>query len=407
MKKIQLTLAFVVLFFGKSFSQSSQVIRHYVLQFKDIAIEEMKRTGVPASITLAQGIHETSAGQSVLVLKSNNHFGIKCKSEWKGPSVSHDDDARGECFRKYTSPMDSYRDHSDFLTSRSHYASLFKLDPTDYEGWARGLKKAGYATNPKYPQILIKLIEDYGLQDYTLIAMGEKKNIMEPEVWAKNSVEEKPKAETIVTSTAIIGEPKKVIYPLGVFKINETKVLFVPKGTSFLAVADEHKLQLNRLFDFNDMRPQDVAAKDQLVFLQRKRKTGANEVHTVVNGEDLYYIAQVEGIRMESLQAYNFLKGNMQPQVGEKLYLHGQAPAMPRLNTAAAIVSVISKSSGFAKAYDESTLEANYIVHTVQVKETMYSISKKYSVAPQDVVKWNGLQTMDLKTGQQLRIKRM
>ena len=170
MKKLQFTLALGILLAGNSFAQSSQVINEYVLRYKDIAMDEMKRTGVPAAITLAQGIHETSAGQSVLVLKSNNHFGIKCKAEWKGPSVSHDDDARGECFRKYSSPYDSYKDHSDFLATRSHYASLFKLEPTDYEGWAWGLKKAGYATNPKYPLILIKIIRDYNLQDYTLIA---------------------------------------------------------------------------------------------------------------------------------------------------------------------------------------------------------------------------------------------
>lgn len=407
MKKIQLALALAILFAGKSFSQSSQVIREYVLKFKDIAMQEMKRTGVPAAITLAQGIHETSAGQSVLVIKSNNHFGIKCKSEWTGPSVSHDDDARGECFRKYSSPFDSYKDHSDFLTSRSHYASLFKLDPTDYEAWARGLKKAGYATNPKYPQILIKLIEDYNLQDYTLIAMGEKVNGEQNEIWAKNNKEEKKSPVAEVTSTVMIGEPQKVVYPSGVFKINDTKVVFISKGTSFLAVADEYNVQVNRLFEFNDMQPQDVAAMDQLIYLQRKRKTGANEIHVVAKGEDLHQIAQIEGIRIESLQAYNFLKRNMQPQIGEKLYLHQPAPAMPRLTTATAIVSVISKSNDFAKASGENASETKFIVHTVQLKETLYSISKKYSVTPRDVANWNGLQSMDLKIGQQLRIKRM
>src|SRR5688500_11943634 len=130
MKKLQLTLlSFFTLF--KLFSQSSVVINNYIQEFKMIAIEEMQRTGVPAAITLAQGIHETSAGQSPLVIKSNNHFGIKCKSDWQGASVSHDDDARGECFRKYESPFQSYKDHSDFLVTRSHYGFLFKLDPTD------------------------------------------------------------------------------------------------------------------------------------------------------------------------------------------------------------------------------------------------------------------------------------
>ena len=392
---------------GQSFSQSPQVIKEYVLKYKDIAMEEMQRTGVPAAITLAQGIHETSAGQSVLVLKSNNHFGIKCKAEWDGPSVSHDDDARGECFRKYSSPYDSYKDHSDFLATRPHYASLFKLDPTDYEAWAWGLKKAGYATNPKYPQILIQLIRDYNLQDYTLIAMGSKQE-KQNEVWAKNNrrQEKNTNVASVVVGPAASIEPQKIIYPTGVFKINDTKVVFISKGISFLAVAEEYNVQLNRLFEFNDMHPQDVTTTDQLIYLQRKRKTGANEFHIVAIGESVYQIAQSEGIRIESLQAYNFLRGNMQPQVGEKLYLHQQAPAMPRLATAAAIVTVVTKSNDLAKA-DINTTEADYIMHSVQLKETLYSISKKYEVTPQDIVKWNGLQNIQLKTGQQLRIKKM
>ena len=141
--------------------------------------------------------------------------------------------------------------------------------------------------------------------------------------------------------------------------------------------------------------------------MQRKRKTGANEFHVVARDENIYDIAQSEGIRIESLQAYNFLKGNMQPQIGEKLYLHQQAPAMPRLTTAAAIVSVISKSNDFAKASDADTQEeSDYMQHTVRLKETIYSISKKYAVMPQDVVKWNHLQNMNLRVGQQLRIKK-
>src|SRR3954464_13828179 len=128
-------------------AQSSQTIKNYIASYKDIAIQEMQRTGVPAAITLAQGIHETSAGTSDLVVKSNNHFGIKCKSEWTGAAVYHDDDAKGECFRKYDDPFQSYRDHSDFLKNRPYYASLFQLNPTDYKAWAYGLKKAGYATN--------------------------------------------------------------------------------------------------------------------------------------------------------------------------------------------------------------------------------------------------------------------
>src|SRR5215470_3159303 len=175
-KKLTVLVVFLLSMLGKfSEAQPADAVLAYIASYKDLAIEEMQRTGIPAAITLAQGIHETEAGTSVLVKKSNNHFGIKCKDEWRGQSVSHDDDARGECFRKYPAPEDSYRDHSDFLKNRPNYASLFKLDPTDYQGWAYGLKKAGYATNPKYAQILIKLIQDYNLEDYTLIAMGKMK----------------------------------------------------------------------------------------------------------------------------------------------------------------------------------------------------------------------------------------
>ncbi|MFT4024513.1 MAG: glucosaminidase domain-containing protein [Flavihumibacter sp.] len=138
---------FALLIFIAAAAQPAAVINDYINTYRHLAIEEMKRTGVPASITLAQGIHETEAGRSELVRKSNNHFGIKCKSTWVGEKVYHDDDAEGECFRSYNDPAVSYRDHSDFLRAGARYASLFKLDPTDYKGWAHGLKKAGYATN--------------------------------------------------------------------------------------------------------------------------------------------------------------------------------------------------------------------------------------------------------------------
>src|ERR1043165_5295449 len=195
-------------------AQDPATIRAYINTYKAVAISEMQRTGVPAAIKLAQGIHETGAGTSDLVLKSNNHFGIKCKTEWEGEKVYHDDDAKGECFRKYDDPSISYRDHSDFLRNRPFYSSLFKLDPTDYEAWAFGLKKAGYATNPKYPQILIGLIHDYNLQDYTLIVLGKK--TMDPNgvEWAKNN-------ETGTTNNQIVAAPK-TIYPEGVFAINDT-----------------------------------------------------------------------------------------------------------------------------------------------------------------------------------------
>ncbi len=315
-------------------AQQQEVVKEYISRFKDLAMEEMQRTGVPAAIKLAQGIHETGAGTSQLVLKSNNHFGIKCKANWTGESVSHDDDARGECFRKYSAAEDSYRDHSDFLKNSSRYASLFTLDPTDYKGWANGLKKAGYATNPKYPAVLIKLVEDYQLQDYTLIAMGKKKNTDEGMVSAvlltekENPVDATPVAAMNSKPPITREQPG---YPEGIFNINETKVVFVKSGTSWLSVAQQYNIPLARIFEFNEMEQSEAAEKDQLVYLQRKRKTGKTDFHIVVAGETLHEIAQMQAIRLESLLEYNRLEPGMQPVIGEKLFLKSKSPDMPRV----------------------------------------------------------------------------
>ena len=403
MKKLKLSITFLSVLLGSQiFAQSSQVIKSYIETYKDIAIAEMQRTGVPAAITLAQGIHETGAGTSDLVRRSNNHFGIKCKSDWKGESVSHDDDARGECFRKYNDPYESYRDHSDFLKYRPYYTDLFKLDPTDYEGWAYGLKKAGYATNPKYPQILIKLIKDYNLQDYTMIALN--KETRDELVWASNK-EESASDEEAKTE---LNEPVEDLalrtkYPSGVFKINETKVVLVYKGTSFLKIAEEHKLNLSRLFEFNDMKPVDVAERDQLIYLQRKRKTGANEFHLVAEGETLHSIAQTEAIRIEMLAEYNLLELHMHPATGEKLHLRSRAGSMPKLKEEKKRVAEMPAAKNEIKYVENET---SFVWHVVQAKETDYSISKKYLVAIDDLMKWNELETTGLRTGQKIRINK-
>lgn len=317
-------------------AQGSPDVVAYIAQYRDAAIREMERTSVPAAITLAQGIHESQAGQSDLVQRSNNHFGIKCKSNWTGESVYHDDDKRGECFRKYESAADSYRDHSDFLRDNKRYAFLFDLDPEDYKAWAYGLKKAGYATNPRYPQLLIHLIEDYHLEDYTLVALGKMDR---QEVYARNDQFAKPGAETGVEAdddAAVAADPIPRLvqpdYPAGVFMINNARVTFVQKGTSFLLLAKEFDVPLSRIFEFNELQEKETLERDQLIFLQRKRKTGHNDTHKVAAGESLYDIAQAEGMRLESLMAFNYLGKNMQPAPGETLYLKDQAPGKPKLS---------------------------------------------------------------------------
>ena len=387
MKKLSLFISFFITTFTV-FAQSPAIIKEYITTYKDIAVQEMIRTGVPASITLAQGIHETGAGTSKLVRTSNNHFGIKCKAEWKGETVSHDDDAKGECFRKYDNSADSYKDHSDFLKTRSHYASLFELDPVDYESWAYGLKKAGYATNPKYPQILIKLIRDYRLDDYTLVALGRKVMVDGDQTVAGTS--------TISTPANNSGNK----YPIGIFKINSTNVIFAVKGISYLAVAEKHRVPLSLLFEFNDMLETEVVETDRLVFLQRKRKEGSTEFHTVQRGETLYDIAQSEGIRLESLISYNYLKEGVEPAPGRSLNLQSgtKNPFEKITSSIQKVVDEIIPKSSTKKG------DKDYIIHTVLPKETMFAIAKKYTVAVDEIRDWNDLETDKLKTGQQLRI---
>ena len=341
MQKLKiLFLLLASLAFKNSFAQLDPVVVEYIKKYKDLAIQEMQRTGIPASIKLAQGIHETSAGTSDLVKRSNNHFGLKCKAEWTGMTVTHTDDAPNECFRKYDSPLDSYKDQSNYLKGTPRYASLFEIDPTDYKAWAFGLKKAGYATNPKYSQVLIKLIEDYDLQDYTMIALGKLKSGQE--TLAKN---ENKNSEIIIPNEKPVvmpPEPEIVVYskketktdyPAGEFKINETKVIYAKKGTSYLSIAEKYSIPLARIFEFNEMKVQEVVEKDQLIYIMRKRKVGLNEQHTVKPGETLADIAQTEALRIESLLEYNFLQQNMQPAVGSVLYLRAKGPGMPALAT--------------------------------------------------------------------------
>ena len=341
-----------------TFSQKEKG-KAYVVLYKDIAIKEMQRSGVPAAITLAQGILESQFGESVLSLKSNNHFGIKCKLDWTGEKVYHDDDASQECFRKYNSVEESYRDHSDFLKNRPYYTSLFTLDPTDFESWAKGLKKAGYATEKDYPQNLIKVINDYNLNDYTLIALNKTKNSSVDTTYNTLAL------NTTITTTkpTIIAEPKIAItttvvddekdeidikklddkinatttfnnYPAGIFTINSTKVLWANEGTSVLAIAELHNISLEKLLEFNDLEPTEILEKAQLVYIERKQKKGLADFHTALTGESLHQIAQKEGVRMDAIVEYNSTNKKLNPLVGEKIYLKSKAPIAPKMSSA-------------------------------------------------------------------------
>jgi LysM repeat protein len=384
----------------------SPAVQEYIAAYRELAIREMQRSGVPASIKLAQGILETEAGRSDLVQRSNNHFGIKCKTTWTGEKVFHDDDERGECFRKYASSEDSWKDHSDFLRTQPRYASLFTLDPMDYKGWAHGLKKAGYATNPRYPQILIKYIETYRLNDYSAIALGKTPvgldwAALESPAGTDKAVMSGPQEPSMALPENNGDGVRKttVSYPSGTFMINDTRVVYLEAGASLLALASAHSLRHSWLTDFNDLDPgSDILAQGQLIYLQRKRKHGAQPVHIVAEGESLYSISQQQGIRLESLRSLNRLEPGMEPAVGASLHLQKRADERPALAVSPVVASVPVAMITPVPA------PANGIRHIVQSKETLFSLARKYEVTQEQIMQWNKLTSADLRVGQELVI---
>lgn len=384
-----------------AFTTNAQTLtpQQYIEMYKDIAIREMKRMGVPAAITLAQGLLETESGNSNLVKKSNNHFGIKCKSNWTAGSVSHDDDAPGECFRTYKTAEESYRDHSNFLRGGAHYAFLFNLNPTDYKAWAYGLKKAGYATNPKYPNILIKHIEQYNLQQYSLAGAAEVAKFETGKYKDDPVVVEK--VETLATDEQLSMKPEEkntdkknesvtaTTNTLGqVNFINGSKCLYAPKGTSLLAIASRFNVSLRKLLDINELEDDGILEDGQLIFLQKKSKTGNKDFVVVQKKETLYDVAQRNGIQLESLLEYNQFNEDGDVKPGTKLYLKAVA------ETDQAKVT-IAKAAAFKT-----------IIYQVQPREGLNFIAKKNNVTVEQLREWNSLTSNDIKIGQQLIIRK-
>lgn len=304
--------------------QSIMTTQEYISDYKNIAESEMKRTGVPAAISLAQGIVESNSGNGWLARNSNNHFGIKCKGDWTGPTVAYTDDQKDECFRKYDSPVDSWHDHSDFLRNTPRYSFLFQLQPTNYTDWAYGLKSAGYATNPDYAQKLIQTITDYNLQQYTQEAMGQ------------------PKTDTGANDLQFIGDGDQSQtqaqdlspvrqYPMGIFTVNDKNVVYLSKGAALLPLADQYNIKLRDLVSYNDLPDDQPIAEDMLIFLEKKAQSGAEAFHIVQPGENMHDISQLEGIQLKWLLKRNKMAPGDEPLPDEKLYLIGIAPDPPRL----------------------------------------------------------------------------
>lgn len=374
----------IVLFLmmGNVYAQR-MTVQEYVETYKDAAIAQMKRLGVPASIILAQGILETENGNSDLVKRSNNHFGIKCKSSWTGMSVTHTDDAPNECFRKYNSAEESYRDHSDYLFNSPRYASLFQLAATDYKGWAYGLKRAGYATNPRYPQILISNIEKYNLQQYNFITdpkspLGEVDltavTVAEIQKGPSPATEVATQKETNVFKKLFSGKKNKNNQ-----YFNKLKAVMAFRGTSLLAIATENDIALAKLLEYNDLKEDGLVKEDQWIYLEKKHKEGNRDIYTALQDETLYEVSQNNAVQLSLLAQYNQLPENSRVKAGTLIKLRPGA--------------VVASQPGAAAK-----------IHEVQPKEGLYSISKKYNVTVDEIKEWNQLTGDDLKMGQQLII---
>ena len=279
----------------------NQTYQTYINQYKDLAIEQMLRYHIPASITLAQGLFESSAGRSVLATQGNNHFGIKCHN-WTGPTQYHDDDARGECFRVYKDARDSYEDHSKFLARQPRYARLFELGQRNYKGWAQGLKQCGYATNPQYANKLIQIIELYKLFDYDKAKRFDR------------FMAEHSGSEQAVNAQGLL-------HPI--YKFNDNYYLITREGDTFKALGKEVEINWRKLAKYNERDKNDVMHKGEIVYLKKKRKKAPkqykNRPHIVKKGESMYIISQKYGIRLKNLYKMNYFDIDHQIKIGDRI----------------------------------------------------------------------------------------
>ncbi|MDE7374460.1 MAG: glucosaminidase domain-containing protein [Odoribacter sp.] len=311
---VKLTLIASLLLLS-SFHLSADDRKDFIRKYRHIAIREMERTGIPASITLAQGILESGCGKSELAVKANNHFGIKCHN-WEGDTYTMDDDAKNECFRKYKNAEQSWIDHSEFLTSRPRYAGLFNLKSTDYKAWAKGLKAAGYATNPQYADLLIKIIEDEELHQYD---RNIKHKVHHPQV-PSISVEEF--AESISSQF----RPGNISYHNREEMRNGILCIEAVAGDSFEKIAKYYGIKLKKILQYNDKKDSSLKP-GEMVYLKRKKTKAARgyEFHRVKAGDTLYGIAQQYGIRLKNLAGYNYLYPDSPLTEGEKIFLRKKA----------------------------------------------------------------------------------
>lgn len=376
-------------------------VDQYVEKYASLAVEEMHRSRIPASITLAQGLLESGNGNSRLAIEANNHFGIKCKDTWTGETLNEDDDAPQECFRKYPSAMDSYKDHSDFLMKGQRYAFLFDLELTDYKSWAFGLKKAGYATNPRYGEILIATIEKNNLQRFDQMKPDQKEEIIIAQ----------EKKQELATQRNIV--------------VNNIPALIAKSTDSYASIALENDMRVWQIYKYNDLNKTDSIEQGDTLYLKPKNYKGLVETTVVSANENMKMLSQRYAVKLSRLLKYNGMKEGQEPATGETVYLRSKRKDAIRLREG--ILPAINPDTAYNNQVyedpkkniettapvmpeDQYNVEASGVkddmafFHTVQVGETLFSIAKKYNVQVDGIKSLNKLPNENIKVGMRLII---
>ena len=345
MKK--LIVIFSILIISNFQAQTWKTEDQYIQKFAQYAVEEMEKYNIPASITLAQGLLETGGGQSILAQQGNNHFGIKCKEDWTGRTMKYTDDAPNECFRVYEDPKDSYEDHSKFLANRPYYKGLFLLDSKDYKAWAHGLKKAGYATNPRYAYILIDKIEKYKLFEFDFIKkeqVTEKLLALYPDLvndkdfLAKNlptpKIEDAPKVVIDAPEPVKLTKQEVLLSILMKAHPNEAlKYIVIPiepdyddaSEVNLEDISKKYGVSISKLMKWNELSFQTLK-EGQILFLEKKNSSGTVETYRAEKGDNMYSIAQKFAIRLDKLYDKNRMEYGDKVKEGQLIYLKNRKP---------------------------------------------------------------------------------
>lgn len=307
-------------------SRVKYTTEEYIARWNKTAVEHQEKYGIPASITLAQGILESNNGNGRLAVEANNHFGIKCKNDWTGPSISHDDDAVGECFRKYHSAEESFEDHANYIDTQPRYDSLFRHSETDYVAWARGLKAAGYATDPQYAEKLIRIIEENKLYIYDRGGDALEERVAEVERVEREVRSERPEVQSTNNEVVDIDNYTVTVNPhhgYAVQMVNGVEYVVPKAGDTYEKIASLFDVPVKKLYKFNDVAVGAALGEGDRVFLQRKqtRYVGSELYHTASAGENLRAVAQWYGVRVAKLATLNRLPSDATLHEGQHIKL--------------------------------------------------------------------------------------